>query len=99
MKVVKSDWRRKFSEEKIEALLRIKVEGPKIEEFIKEHSSDAVVFWWDAKERSKGANGKKKKKKKKCKDCSTKTNRLNIANKFIYSFLERSSDECVGHVI
>ena len=65
MKVVKSDWRRKFSEEKIEALLRIKVEGPKIEEFIKEHSSDAVVFWWDAKERSKGANGKKKKKKKK----------------------------------
>ena len=63
MKVVKSDWRRKFSEEKIEALLRIKVEGPKIEEFIKEHSSDAVVFWWDAKERSKGANGKKKKKK------------------------------------
>ena len=43
--------------------------------------------------------GKKKKKKKKCKDCSTKTNRLNIANKFIYSFLERSSDECVGHVI
>ena len=39
------------------------------------------------------------KKKKKCKDCSTKTNRLNIANKFIYSFLERSSDECEGHVI
>ena len=65
MKVVKSDWRRKFSEEKIEALLRIKVEGPKIEEFIKEHSSDAVVFWWDAKERSKGANGKKKNKKNK----------------------------------
>ena len=64
MKVVKSDWRRKFSEEKIEALLRIKVEGPKIEEFIKEHSSDAVVFWWDAKERSKGANGKQTNKKK-----------------------------------
>ena len=41
-------------------MLHIKVEGPKIEEFIKEHSSDAVVFWWDAKERRKGGNGKQK---------------------------------------
>ena len=49
MKVVKSDWHSKLSEENIEALFSIKVEGPIIETFIKEHSSDAVVFWWDAK--------------------------------------------------
>ena len=40
VKVVKSDWHHKLSEENIEALLRIKIEGSKIEEFIKEHSSD-----------------------------------------------------------
>ena len=39
VKVVKSDWHHKLSEENIEALLRIKI-GSKIEEFIKEHSSD-----------------------------------------------------------
>ena len=31
MKVVKSDWHSKLSEENIKALLRIKVEGPRIE--------------------------------------------------------------------
>ena len=57
MKVVKNDWRRKLdhglNEENTEALLPIKVEGPEIEEFIKEYSSDEVVFWWDANERRK----------------------------------------------
>ena len=50
MKVLKSDWCIKLSEENVEALLCVKVEGPKIKEFIEEHSSDAAVFWWDAKE-------------------------------------------------
>ena len=63
MKVVISDWRRKLSEENIEALLHIKVEGSETEEFIKEHSSGAVVFWWDAKKLRKGGNGKRKKYK------------------------------------
>ena len=50
----------------IKALLCIKVEVHKIEQFIKEHSSDAVAFWWnketkDAKEQRKGRNGKWKK--------------------------------------
>ena len=88
VKVMKNDWHRKSSEENIEALLHTKVEGPEIEEFIKEHSSDAVVFWWDAKERRKGGNGKRKK----CKERSRKIKQSRFINKFINTFLERSSD-------
>ena len=61
MKDVKSDLHNKLNEESIKALLHIEVEGPKIEEFIKEHSSDTVVFWWDVKEQREGGIGKKKK--------------------------------------
>ena len=50
-----------INEESKKALLHIEVEGPKIEEFIKEHSSDTVVFWWDVKEQREGGIGKKKK--------------------------------------
>ena len=60
MKDVKSDVCSKLKENNIEALLHIKVEGPEIEEFIKEHSSDPAVFWWDAKEHRKGGNGNEK---------------------------------------
>ena len=60
MKVVKSDWCSKLSEKNIEALLHIIEEGPKIKDFIKEHSIDAAVFWWDVKEQRKGSNGKGK---------------------------------------
>ena len=49
MKVVLSSWLSKLKEEIIKTLLRIKVEGPEIEQFIKEHSSDVASFWWDAK--------------------------------------------------
>ena len=44
MKFLKCDWRSKLSEESIEALLHIKVEGPKIEQFIKENTNDAAAF-------------------------------------------------------
>ena len=50
MNVVKSDWCSKLKEDNTKAVLRIKVEGPKIEGFFKEHSSDAAVLWWDAEE-------------------------------------------------
>ena len=61
IKVLKYDWRSKLSEENIEALLHIKVEGLKIEQFIKEDTRDAAAFWWDAKEQGKEGmvNGKK----------------------------------------
>ena len=61
MKIAKSHWCSKSKEENIEALLCTKVECPKIEQFIKEHSSDAATFWWSAKEQRKGGNGKRKK--------------------------------------
>ena len=48
----------------MEALLRIKLEGPEIKQFIKEHSSDAAVYWWEAKKQRKGGNRQPKKYKK-----------------------------------
>ena len=88
VKAVISDWRRKLSEGNVEALLHIKVEGPEIEEFIKEYSSGAVVFWWDAKKCRKRRNGKRKKYNQR----SRKTKQLRFTNEFINTFLERSSD-------
>ena len=57
MKIVKSDCCSTLREDNTKALLYIKVEDPEIEEFFKEHSSDAAVFWWDAEEQRKGGNG------------------------------------------
>ena len=48
----------------MEALLRIKLEGPEIKQFIKEHSSDAAAYQWEAKEQGKGGNRQLKKYKK-----------------------------------
>ena len=59
MKLVKSDWSSKLQEE-IEALLCIKAEGPKIEQFIKEHSSDPTAFWWNKE--TKECKGTKKRR-------------------------------------
>ena len=39
-----------LSKENIEALLLIEVEGSEIGQFIREHSNDVAVSWWDAKE-------------------------------------------------
>ena len=47
----------------MEALLRIKLEGPKIKWFIEEHSSDAAAYQWEAKEQRKGGNRQPKKHK------------------------------------
>ena len=95
LKVAKSDWSSKLSEENIEALLRINIEGTEIEDFIKEHCRDAAVFWWDATERRKGGNGKQKKYKKRYR----KTKRFKFTNKFIDASLESSSDKNEGNVI
>ena len=48
----------------MEAFLRIKLEGPEIKQFIKEHSSDAAAYWWEEKEQRKGGNRQPKKYKK-----------------------------------
>ena len=48
----------------MEALLCIKLEGPEIKQFIKEHSSDAAAYQWEAKEQRKGGNRQPKKYKK-----------------------------------
>ena len=95
MKILKCDWHSKLSEENNETLLHIKVKGPKREYFIKEDTTDAAAFWWDAKEQGKEGmvNGKKYKKR------STKTKRLRFANKLTDIFFESSSDEDGGNVI
>ena len=45
----------------MEALLCIKIEGPEIKQFIKEHCSDAAAYQWEAEEQSKGGNRQPKK--------------------------------------
>ena len=77
---------------KIEALLHVK-EGLKTEQFIKEHSSDAAAFWWDATEQRKGGNGKHKKYEK-----SRKIEQLLFTNDLIGTFPESSSNENEGNV-
>ena len=66
----------------MEALLRIKLEGPEIKQFIKEHSSDAAAYCWEAKDKEKGGIGNRKKHKK----------RFQVY-KFIDAFVESSNDE------
>ena len=61
---------------------------------IKEHSSDAAMFWWDAKERRKGGEWETEKKKH-----SRKTKQPRFTNKFIDTLLESSSDKDEGNVI
>ena len=75
-------------------MLHIKEEGPEIEEFIKNHSSKAVVFRWDAMEQRKRGNRERKKYMKQCK----KTKRRGFTNELIYLFLKSSSDEDEGNV-
>ena len=62
----------------MEALLRIKLEGPEIKQFIKEHSSDAAAYWWEAKEQRKGGTRQPKKYKK----------RFWVYKQFINAFLD-----------
>ena len=45
----------------MEAFLRIKLEGQEIKQFIKEHPSDAAVYWWEANKQRKGGNRQPKK--------------------------------------
>ena len=52
------------------------------------------MFWWDAKKRGKGGNGKQKKEKH-----SRKTKQLRFTDKFIDMLLESSSDKDEGNVI
>ena len=63
-KVKKSDWCSKLKKENMETLLCIKLEGPAIKQFIKEHSSDAAAYQCEAKEQRKGGNRQPKKYKK-----------------------------------
>ena len=48
----------------MEASLHVKLEGLEIKQFIKEHSSDAAAYQWEAKEQRKGGSRQPKKYKK-----------------------------------
>ena len=90
MKVVKSDWRSRLGEKNLEALLRIKVEGPTLRDFEKEHCKRAVNLWWDAKQR-RVQQGKRKIYAKR--EHGKEHKRLKFSNEFIDSFLETSDSE------
>ena len=67
----------------MEALFPIKLEGPEIKQFIKEHSNDAAAYQQEAKEQRKGGNRQPKKYKK----------GFYVYKQFIDAFLESSGDE------
>ena len=96
MKVVKSVWRCKLSKENIEALLHLKVEGPEIEQFIKEHLVMQQRFGGLQRNKEKERMGNRKHKKL---VPERKIKQLWFTNKFIGTFLESSSDEDEGNVI
>ena len=67
----------------MEALLCIKLEGPEIKQFIKEHSSDAAASVGKQRNKEKEGIGNRKNIR----------NVFSCTNKFIDAFLESSGDE------
>ena len=68
LKIVKTDWWTKLNERNIESVLRIKVEGPDLKEFVEKMCANTVTLWWESKEQhttqGEHKNYKDRKKKK-----------------------------------
>ena len=87
MKVIKTDWRSRLNAKNLESLIRIKVEGPDLNEFADNNCFQAVKLWWDDKQRriSKG--------KRSYAQRTGNEKRIRFNNEFIDSILEDSSEE------
>ena len=94
MKIVKTDWRNRLNEANLEALLRIKVEGPNLKEFAYKYCHDAVLLWWDSKQRRTNQGKRKQYKPRK-----SKAKHPQFTNNYIDEFLgESSSSDSEGAV-
>jgi hypothetical protein len=88
MKIVKTDWRSKLNESNLESLLRIKVQGPNLNDFAETLCPKAVHLWRGEKERRVNQGKRKKYKARK-----TKSKRRRFTNSYIDEFLGLSSSD------
>ena len=51
MKIIKTDWRSRLGAKNLTSLIRIKVEGPNLDQFAQKYCSKSVVYWWGEKQR------------------------------------------------
>ena len=45
MKIIKTDWRSRLGAKKLTSLIRIKVEGPNLDQFAQKYCSKSFVYW------------------------------------------------------
>ena len=67
MRVVKTDWRNSLSEKNLTSLLRMKVTGPSLKEFVEDYCDKAVTNWYNDKDRRINQKPRKKYRKRKSK--------------------------------
>ena len=87
MKIVKTDWRSRLGAKKLTLLIRIKVEGPNLDQFAQRYCSKSVIYWWGEKQRQ--INTRKRSYTKRHK----KEKIPKFRNEFIEEILDSSSSE------
>ena len=51
MKIIKTEWRSRLGAKKLTSLIKIKVEGPNLDQFAQKYCSKSVVYWREEKQR------------------------------------------------
>ena len=87
MKIIKTDWRSRLGAKNLTSLIRIKVEGPNLDQFAQKYCSKSVVYWWGEKQRQ--INTRKRSYTKR----HTKEETPKFSNEFIEEILDSSSSE------
>ena len=87
MKIIKTDWRSRLGAKNLTSLIRIKVEGPNLDQFARKFCSKSVVYRWGEKQRR--INTRKRSYTKR----HTKEKIPKFSNEFIEEILDSSSSE------
>ena len=51
MKIIKTIWKSRLEAKNLTSLIRIKVEGPNLDQFAQKYCSKSVAYWWGEKQR------------------------------------------------
>ena len=87
MKIIKTVWKSRLGAKNLTPLIRIKVQGPNLDQFAQKYCSKSVVYWWGEKQRQ--INTWKRSYMKQ----HTKEKIPKFSNKFIEEILDSSSSE------
>ena len=88
LKIIKTDWRSSLGATSLEHLLRIRVEGPDLQNFSENFCADAISLWWSAKQR-RLQQGKRCYPKRKVET----SKRQKFDNEFLRDFLTNYNDD------